>query len=114
MQQLAILSIINLSFLFKKNLCYNCYINRRFAIYIIIEEFKLKSKNTTIDKRVLLASFFAKTMKFVVNIFLILNFNLVTLDFANCERLLKTITIIFLKNFLILIDLSIAITTRKN
>jgi hypothetical protein len=69
-------------------------------LLLLTVEFKLKSKNTTIDKRVLLASFFAKTKKFVVNIFLILNFNLVTLDFANCERLLKNITTIFFKKLL--------------
>ncbi len=62
----------------------------------------------------MLANFFAKAKKLVANIFLILSFNLVALDFANNKRLLKIITTIFLKSFLILIDLLIAITTRES
>jgi len=80
----------------------------------LIVESILESKNITINKRVLLANFFAKAKKLVVNIFLISSFNLVALDFANYKRLLKIITTIFLKSFLILIDLLIAITTRES
>ncbi len=59
------------------------------------------------------ANFFAKIKKLVVDYFLILSFNLVTLDFANNKRLLKTITIIFLKSFFVLIDLLIAMMTKE-
>jgi len=41
-----------------------------------------------------------------------LSFNLVTLDFAKDERLLKTTMIAFLKSFFVLVDLPIA-TTRE-
>jgi len=61
----------------------------------------------------LLANFFARIKKLVVNCFLILNFNLVTLDFTNNKKLLKTTTTIFLKNFFILIGLLVATTTRE-
>ena len=83
-------------------------------LLLLIIEFTLKSKNITINKKVLFTSFFAKAKKLVVDVFLNLSFNLVTLDFANCERLLKTTTTIFLKSFLFLIDLLIATTTRRN
>ncbi len=59
------------------------------------------------------ANFFAKTKKLVVDCFLTLNFNLITLDFANNKKLLKIITTIFLKSFFVLIDLLIATTTRE-
>ncbi len=81
---------------------------------LLIVESILKSKNITINKKILFASFFTKIKKLVVDIFLILSFNLVTLDFANSKKLLKIITIIFLKTFLILIDLLIVTTTREN
>ncbi len=74
----------------------------------------LKSKNIIINKKVLLASFFAKTQKIIINIFLILSFNLVTLDFVNSKKLLKIIIAIFLKSFLILIDLFIVMITKKS
>jgi len=61
----------------------------------------------------LFANFFAKTKKLVVDCFLTLNFNLITLDFANNKKLLKIITTIFLKSFFVLIDLLIATTTRE-
>jgi len=60
----------------------------------------------------LLANFFARAKKFVVDCFLILSFNLVILDFANDETLLKTTTI-FLKSFFVLTSLFIATTTRE-
>ncbi len=60
----------------------------------------------------MLANFFAKTKKLVVDCLLTLNFNLVTLDFANDEKLLKTTMTIFLKDFFVLIGLFIAMTTR--
>ncbi len=59
------------------------------------------------------ANFFAKAKKLVINYFLILSFNLITLDFANNKKLLKTTIIIFLKNFFVLASLLIAITTRR-
>jgi hypothetical protein len=80
---------------------------------LLIVEFILKSKNITINKKVF-ANFFAKVEKLIVNLFLILNFNLIILDFTNDKKLLKIITTIFLKNFFVLIDLFIATTTRKN
>jgi len=61
----------------------------------------------------LFANFFAKIEKFVVNYFLTLNFNLVILDFANNEKLLKITTTIFLKSLFILTNLFIARTTRE-
>jgi len=61
----------------------------------------------------LFANFFARAKKLVVNCLLILSFNLITLDFANDERLLKTITTIFLKSFFVLTNLLIATTTRE-
>ncbi len=61
----------------------------------------------------MLVNFFAKAKKLVVNCLLTLSFNLVTLDFANDKRLLKTTTTIFLKSFFVLIDLFIATTTRE-
>jgi len=61
----------------------------------------------------LLANFFAKTKKLVVDCLLTLNFNLITLDFANDKKLLKTTMTIFLKSFFVLIDLFIATTTRE-
>jgi len=61
----------------------------------------------------LFANFFARTRKLVVDYLLILSFNLITLDFANNERLLKTITTIFLKNLFVLTNLLIATTTRE-
>jgi len=61
----------------------------------------------------LFANFFAKAKKLVINYFLILSFNLITLDFANNKKLLKTTIIIFLKNFFVLASLLIAITTRR-
>ncbi len=64
-------------------------------------------------ERVLFANFFAKVKKFVVDYLLALSFNLVTLDFANNKKLLKITTTIFLKSFFVLIDLSIAATTRE-
>jgi len=120
LQQLAILLIINLFFLFKKifitiailiDILLSILLSKN--LLLLIAKSILKSKNTTIDKKILLANFFAKIKKLVVNIFLILNFNLITLDFANCKRLLKTIIVIFLKSFLILIDLLIATTTTR-
>jgi hypothetical protein len=62
----------------------------------------------------LLANFFARTKKLIVNLFLILSFNLIILDFVNNKRLLKTTTIVFLKNFFVLIDLLIVATRKKN
>ncbi len=59
------------------------------------------------------ANFFAKAKKLVINYFLILSFNLITLDFANNKKLLKTTIIIFLKNFFVLASLLIAITTKR-
>ncbi len=59
------------------------------------------------------ANFSARAKKLVVNCFLTLSFNLVTLDFANNEKLLKTTTTIFLKNFFDLTNLLIATTTRE-
>ena len=121
MQQLAILSIINLFSLFKEifvttailiDVLLSLLLSKN--LLLLIAKSILKSKNTIIDKRVLFASFFARAKKLVVNVFLILSFNLVTLDFANCEKLLKMTTTIFLKSFLILIDLLIATTTREN
>jgi hypothetical protein len=64
-------------------------------------------------ERVLFANFFARVKKLVVDYLLTLSFNLVTLDFANNKKLLKTTTTIFLKSFFILIDLSIVATTRE-
>jgi len=61
----------------------------------------------------LLANLFARAKKLVVNCFLILSFNLVTLNFANNKRLLKTTTTIFLKSFFVLTNLFIATTTRE-
>ena len=61
----------------------------------------------------MLANFFAKTKKLVVDCLLTLNFNLITLDFANDKKLLKTTMTIFLKSFFVLIDLFIATTTRE-
>jgi len=121
LQRLAILLVINLFFLFKEifviivvliDILLSILLLKN--LLLLIGKSILKSKNTTIDKRVLLANFFARAKKLVINIFLILSFNLVTLDFVNCKKLLKTIAIIFLKNFLILINLLIAITTRRN
>jgi len=80
---------------------------------LLIVEFILKSKNITINKKVF-ANFFAKVEKLIVNLFLILNFNLIILDFTNDKKLLKITITIFLKNFFVLIDLFIATTTRKN
>jgi len=121
LQQLAILSIINLSFLFKEvfvtivaSIDVSLSILLLKNLLLLIVESTLKSKNTTINKRVLLASFFARVENFVVNVFLILSFNLITLGFANDKRLLKATTIIFLKSFLILVDLLIVTTTREN
>jgi len=83
-------------------------------LLLLIVESTLKSKNTTIDKRVLFASFFASlAKKLVVNLFLILSFNLVALDFANNKKLLETTTTIFLKSFFVLTNLPIATTTRR-
>jgi len=61
----------------------------------------------------LLANFFARAKKLVVNCFLTLSFNLVTLNFASNKRLLKTTTTIFLKSFFVLTNLFIATTTRE-
>jgi len=61
----------------------------------------------------LLANFFAKAKKLVVNCFLILSFNLVILDFANNKKLLKIAIAIFQKSFFVLIDLLIAEATKK-
>jgi len=61
----------------------------------------------------LLANFFARAKKFVVNYLLTLSFNLITLDFANDKRLLKAIITIFLKSFFVLTGLLIATTTRR-
>jgi len=61
----------------------------------------------------LFANFFAKIKNLVVDCLLTLSFNLVTLDFANNEKLLKTTTTIFLKSFFVLINLFIATTTRE-
>jgi len=58
-------------------------------------------------------NFFAKTKKLVVDCFLTLSFNLITLDFANNKKLLKITMTIFLKDFFVLIDLFIATTTRE-
>ncbi len=66
-----------------------------------------------LKKRILFANFFAKVEKLIVNYFLILSFNLITLDFANNKKLLKTIATTFLKSFFVLIDLFIAIATRE-
>jgi len=104
LQQLAILLIINLSSLFKE-IFVTTTILIDVLLFILISknlllltiEFILKSKNTTINKRVLFASFFAKVEKFIINIFLILSSNLITLDFANSKKLLKITTTIFLK-----------------
>jgi hypothetical protein len=60
----------------------------------------------------LFANFFARIEKLVVDCFLTLSFNLVALDFANDEKLLKTTTTIFLKSFFVLASLPIATTTR--
>jgi len=121
LQQFAILLIINLSFLFREIFVtivalidVLLFVLLSKNLLLLIVESTLKSKNTTINKKILLASFFARAKKLVVDIFLILSFNLVTLDIANCEKLLKTTMTIFLKNFLILIDLLIATTTRRN
>jgi len=105
-RQLAILLITNLSFLFKEIFV---------TIVALIDAllFILLSKNTTISKKVF-ANFFAKVKKLVVNLFLILSFNLVALDFVDDKKLLKTTTTIFLKSFFVLIDLSIATTTRES
>jgi len=73
----------------------------------------LKSKNTTINEKAF-ANFFTKAKKLVVDLFLILSFNLVALDFVNDKKLLKITTITFLKNFFVLIDLSIVVVTREN
>jgi len=64
----------------------------------------------------LLANFFvkAKTKKLVVNLLLILSFNLIILDFIKSKKLLKATTTIFLKNFFVLTNLFIAIATKKN
>ncbi len=59
------------------------------------------------------ANFFAKTKKLVVNYLLTLSFNLVTLDFVDDEKSLKTTTTIFLKSFFVLTGLLIATTTRE-
>ncbi len=64
-------------------------------------------------EEILFANFFARIKKLVVNYLLILSFNLVTLDFANNKRLLKTITTIFLISFFVLIDLLIAMMTKE-
>jgi len=61
----------------------------------------------------LFANFFAKAKKLVVDYLLTLSFNLVTLDFVNDEKLLKTTTTIFLKSFFVLTSLLIATTTRE-
>jgi hypothetical protein len=61
----------------------------------------------------LFVNFFAKTKKLVVDCFLTLSFNLITLDFANNKKLLKITMTIFLKDFFVLIDLFIATTTRE-
>jgi len=61
----------------------------------------------------LLTNFFARTKKLVVNYILTLSFNLVTLDFANDERLSKTTTTIFLKSFFVPTSLLIATTTKR-
>jgi len=61
----------------------------------------------------LLANFFAKIKKLVVDCFLTLSFNLVTLDFVDDEKSLKITMTIFLKNFFVLIDLFIVTTTRE-
>jgi len=61
----------------------------------------------------LFANFFAKTKKLVVNYLLTLSFNLVTLDFVDDEKSLKTTTTIFLKSFFVLTGLLIATTTRE-
>jgi len=121
LRRLAILLIINLFFLFKKIFVIivvlidiSLFVLLSKNLLLLIVEFTLKSKNTTINKKILFASFFARVEKFIVDIFLILSFNLVILYFANCEKLLKIITTIFLKNFLILIDWLIATTTREN
>jgi len=121
LRRLAILLIINLFFLFKKIFVIivvlidiSLFVLLSKNLLLLIVEFTLKSKNTTINKKILFASFFARVEKFIVDIFLILSFNLEILDFANCEKLLKIITTIFLKNFLILIDWLIATTTREN
>ena len=64
-------------------------------------------------KKILFANFFARVKKLVVDCFLTLSFNLMTLDFANDEKSLKATTTIFLKSFFVLIGLLIATTTRK-
>jgi hypothetical protein len=61
----------------------------------------------------LLANFFAKVEKLVIDCLLTLNFNLITLNFANIKRLLKTTIMIFLKSFFVLTNLFIAIITRE-
>jgi len=61
----------------------------------------------------LFANLSAKAKKLVIDHFLILSFNSITLDFANNKKLLKTTIIIFLKNFFVLASLLIAITTRR-
>jgi len=52
----------------------------------------------------LFANFFIKIEKLVVNCFLTLSFNLITLNFVNNKKLLKTTTTVFLKSFFVLID----------
>jgi len=120
LQQLAILLIINLSFLFKEtfvtivaliDILLSILLSKNLLLLTI--ESMLKSKNTTIDKKIF-ASFFAKVKKIVVDLFLILSFNLITLDFANDKKLLKTTITIFLKNFFVLTNLLIVTTTRRN
>jgi len=61
----------------------------------------------------LFANFFAKVEKLVIDYLLTLNFNLITLNFANNKRLLKTTIMIFLKSFFVLTNLFIAIITRE-
>ncbi len=64
----------------------------------------------------MLADFFVEVEaeKLVVDLFLILSFNLVALDFVEGGRLLKAAAAIFLKSFFVLADLSIAVATERD
>jgi len=116
LQQFAILLIINLSFLFKETFV-TIVVSINVLLFalllknllLLIVEFTLKSKNTITSKRIF-ASFFARVEKLIVNLFLILSFNLVTLDFVNDKKLLKTTITIFLKSFFVLTNLLIVVT----
>jgi len=105
-QQLTILSIINLSFLFKEtfvtivtliNVLLFVLLSKNLLLLTI--KFTLKSKNTIIDKKVF-ANFFARAKKLVVNLFLIFKFQLSNFKLCKRQKIIEDNDDDLLKEFL--------------